>query len=275
MSRLPHRFNFLLALPQSDTENLLAQRLAELGVTVERRTALTGLRDGGDAVEVTLESPEGRAEATCDLVFGADGVHSTVRETLGLDFAGYTHARTWSIADAEIADWPYAPAAANLFLQQGGDVGFVIPIGPQRFRAVSNTPDALARIPGGYRVTQLLRSDTFKIPVRQVATYHSGSVYLGGDAAHVHSPVGGRGMNLGIEDAATFVLLFAEGGLEGYTAARHGIGARWIKASEGVLSAVQSTSAARVALRNAALWTVGRLPLLQRRLLARAAGLTD
>jgi len=273
LSRLPHRFNFLLALPQSDTETILAQRLSELGVEVERRTALTGLRQDGDRVEVTLEGPDGREEAACDLVYGADGVHSAVREALGLSFDGYTHDRTWSIADAEIDDWPYGNPAANLFLQPGGSVGFIIPIGAGRFRAVSNTEDALAQIPGGYSLSRLLRSDTFKIPVRQVATYQSGAVFLGGDAAHVHSPVGGRGMNLGIEDAATFAQMFAAGDLSGYTAARHPVGAQWIKASERVLRAVQATGPLSVQLRNLALRTLGHLPALQGRLLARAAGL--
>lgn len=275
LSRLPHRFNFLLSLPQSETETLLAEVLSEHGVTVERQTELTALRPEGDGLVVTLQGPAGREDTACETLFGADGVHSTVRDALGLAFDGYTHERTWSIADAEIDAWPYAPASANLFLHPGGDVGFIIPVGEHRFRAVSNTPDALARIPGNYRILRRLRSDSFKIPVRQVATYQKGRVFLGGDAAHVHSPVGGRGMNLGIEDAATFARLVAEGGLEGYTAARHAVGARWIAASERVLAAVQARSPAAVGLRNAALWCLGRLPALQGLLLARAAGLRD
>jgi 2-polyprenyl-6-methoxyphenol hydroxylase-like FAD-dependent oxidoreductase len=222
-----------------------------------------------------LEGPGGREEVCFDTVYGADGVGSRVRESLGVAFEGYDHARDWSIADAELADWPHAPGVAHLFLQPGGDVGFIVPIGPGRFRAISNTPDALARISGGYRVARLLRSDRFHIQVRQATTYQSDRVFLGGDAAHVHSPVGGRGMNLGIEDACAFAHRFAEGALEGYTAERHPVGRRWIAASERTLAAVQATTPAAVALRNLAVWTVGHLPPLQRPLLRRAAGLTE
>jgi len=203
-----------------------------------------------------------------------------VRLAVGFDFAGYTHAREWSIADAEIVSWPYAAGRAHLFLGQGGDVGFMIPIGPNsyelgRFRAVSNTPDALARVPGGYRVVKLLRTDTFRIPVRQCARYQTERVFLGGDAAHVHSPVGGRGMNLGIEDACAFARRLAEGDLAGYTAERHPIGQRWIAASEAVLRRVQATNPAVVLLRNTALAVAGRLPPVQRVLLSRVAGVAD
>lgn len=272
---LRHRFNFLLSLPQSETEEVLAGVLAGLGVTVERNTTLAELSEDGDGVRVALDDPQGRETARFDFVYGADGVHSTVRQALGFDFAGYTHAREWSIADAEIEAWPYEAGRAHLFLGQDGDVGFMIPIGPHRFRAVSNTPDALARVPGDYRVAKLLRSDTFRIPVRQCAAYQTAQVFLGGDAAHVHSPVGGRGMNLGIEDACAFARRLAEDALAGYTAERHPAGQRWIAASEAVLRRVQATNPAAVALRNLALTVVGHLPPLQRRLLARAAGIAE
>ncbi|MEQ8354629.1 MAG: FAD-dependent monooxygenase [Kiloniellaceae bacterium] len=270
---VPHRFNFLLALPQSETEAILAQTLSGLGVTVERRTAFVDLRQAGASAEVVLEGLGGREEARFDIVYGADGARSAVREAVGLTFDGFTHARRWSIADAELDGWAYASPAAHLFLHRGGHVGFIIPIGEHRFRAVSNTEDALARIPGGHRVSRLLRRDTFHIPVRQVADYRSGAVFLGGDAAHVHSPVGGRGMNLGIEDAATFARLLVEGRLDGYSAARHPVGTRWIGLSERVLAAVQTSNPVAVGLRNLVIGAVGHLPALQRPLLSRAAGL--
>ncbi|HEY9549752.1 MAG TPA: FAD-dependent monooxygenase, partial [Kiloniellaceae bacterium] len=273
-SRLPHRFNFLLALPQSETEDILAEVLAGLGVTVERHTTLAELRQADDGIDVVLEGPAGREEARYTTVYGADGVHSRVRACLGLAFDGYDHKRLWSIADAELTDWPYEEGTANVFLQAGGEVGFIIPIGPGRFRAISNTPDALARIPGDYRVARRLRSDTFHIPVRQATSYQAGRVFLGGDAAHVHSPVGGRGMNLGIEDAAAFARRFAAQELDGYTAERHPVGQQWIAASERILAAVQATTPPAVALRNLAILAITRVAPVQRRLLTRVAGLT-
>src|SRR3546814_15149726 len=112
-------------------------------------------------------------------------------------FEGYVHRREWSIADAELAEWPHEPGIAHLFLRDDGDVGFIIPIGPGRFRAISNTPDALARLPGSYRVARRLRSDRFHLPLTQAPTYPAGRPFLGGHAAHVHPPVAGRGMNPG------------------------------------------------------------------------------
>ena len=271
LSRLPHRFNFLLALPQSETETIMEAVLAGLGVTVEWNTELTAVRVAGAAVEVELNG--GQAEAF-DYVYAADGAHSRVREILGLGFAGYTHKRTWSIADAEIPGWPFAEATAMAFLHRTGDLGFIIPIGPKRFRAVSNTPEPLAHIPGtdSARVSQ---SDTFHIPVRQADRYQAGGVFLGGDAAHVHSPIGARGMNLGIEDAHAFAARLADGTLDGYTAERRPIGRRWIVLSERLLGAVQSSNPLLIPLRNAALRTIGRLPALQRPMMLRVAGLKE
>jgi len=78
--------------------------------------------------------------------------------------------------------------------------------------------------------------------MRQATSYQKGRAFLGGDAAHVHSPVGARGMNLGIEDAFVFPRRFAEGGLDGYTAERWPVGHRWIELSERILAAAQSTN---------------------------------
>lgn len=272
---MPHRFQFLLSLPQSDTETIMADVLAGYGVTVERHTRLAALAAGDDGVTVVLDRPGGGEEARFGTVFGADGPHSAVRDAAGIAFDGYAHGRRWSIADAEITRWPWQPDAAHLFLHEGGDLGFIIPIGPGRFRAVSNTPDALSRIPGDWRLADLLRSDVFSIPVRQAACYQAGPVFLGGDAAHVHSPVGARGMNLGIEDAACFAERLAGGTLAGYSDERRPIGRRWIRLSERVLRNAQATGPISVPLRNLAVRLVGRLPALQRPLLARFAGIVE
>ena len=264
---LKHRFNFLLALPQSETERILADRLVELGGQIERRTRLLALQDPADAVTARIERPDRIEESAFDFVLGADGSHSTVREAIGLPFEGYDHARTWSIADAEIVDWPHEPDSVNLFLNRDGGIGFIVPIGPGRFRAVSNTPDALARIPGPYRVERLLLKDMFHIPVRQVPDYRKGRVFLAGDAAHVHSPAGGRGMNTGIGDAATFARQMAENDLDGYSAERRPAGRASIKMSEALVRMAQLTNPALIALRNALLPRLFGLPPLQQGLL--------
>ncbi|HXA37839.1 MAG TPA: FAD-dependent monooxygenase [Phenylobacterium sp.] len=271
LSRLPHRFNFLLSLPQSETETVMEEVLGASGVRVEWNVELTAVRLAGAKVETELK---GAAGGTFDYVFAADGAHSRVREILGLGFSGYTHKRTWSIADATIPDWPFPEATAMAVLHPTGDLGFIIPIGPKRFRTVSNTPEALSQIPGTDSA-QVSQSDTFHIPVRQADRYQAGGVFLGGDAAHVHSPIGARGMNLGIEDAQAFARRLAEGRLDGYTAERHPIGHRWIVLSERMLAGVQTANPLAIPLRNLAIRTIGRLPALQRPMLERVAGLRE
>jgi 2-polyprenyl-6-methoxyphenol hydroxylase-like FAD-dependent oxidoreductase len=271
LSRLPHRFNFLLALPQSATETVMEAVLQRLGTTVEWNTELAAVRLHGAEVQVELGGSHG---ATFDYVYAADGAHSRVRELLGIGFSGYTHKRTWSIADAEIPDWPFPQATAMAVLHRTGDLGFIIPIGPKRFRAVSNTPEPLAQIPGT-ESGEVSQSDTFHIPVRQADRYQAGGVFLGGDAAHVHSPIGARGMNLGIEDAYAFAARMADGTLDGYTAERHPVGRRWIVLSERMLGAVQSHNPLFIPLRNAAIHTAGRYPRLLGPMMQRVAGLKE
>lgn len=275
ISALSHRFNFLLSLPQRDTEAIMVSRLAELGVNVEWLSSLTGLEEVTAGVEVGIAASNGREEAHFDWVLGADGVDSVVRNALAIDFKGYTHLRQWSIADADIADWPYEQLSGQAFLHRNGDLGFIIPVEEGRFRAVSNTADALQCIPGNYRVTELLRTDRFHIPARQAHCYQTNRVFLAGDAAHAHSPVGARGMNLGIEDAACFAHHFFDGSLAGYTTERWPIARRWIVLSERILWMAQASSPTIQALRNLAFSMIGQFPTLQRPLIERIAGLKE
>ena len=124
------------------------------------------------------------------------------------------------------------------------------PLSPTRFRVIASTPDALAALPVPIRVDHLHRADDFNISVRQVAQYRIGRVCLAGDAAHCHSPVGGRGMNLGISDAADLAQRLTGGDIDGYTAARHAEGRKIIRLSEALRRRVQSENpVARAALK--------------------------
>jgi 2-polyprenyl-6-methoxyphenol hydroxylase-like FAD-dependent oxidoreductase len=276
---LPHRYNFLLSLPQSETERIMIAALAEQGLAVEWQTALTGMNPRGAGIDVILGGSNGHARAAeevhFDYVFGADGIHSAVRAGVRIPFPGYTHGRDWSIADVELADWFYEPRAVHLFLFDRGDIAFTVPVGPLKYRVVANTADPLPLMDGGFDVRQVLRADVFKIVVKQAESYQAGGAFLGGDAAHVHSPVGGRGMNLGIEDAVAFAEHLAAGKLGLYTAERKPVGERWIALSERILKTGQLTTPGLVALRNMAFRVVAHVPLLQRPLLKRVAGLVE
>ena len=274
ITRLPHRFNFLLSLPQHDTETVMQEVLNAQGGRVDWGCRVTALRITDGGVEADIEGPSGPETGRYDFVFGADGPHSVVREAAGIAFEGYVHKRLWSIADARIPDWPYAPDEAAAILHPNGDLGFIIPIGPERYRTVSNTPETLGQIPGAESAT-VLQADTFRLPVKQAATYDKGRVFLGGDAAHVHSPIGARGMNLGIEDACAFARRFADDALRGYTSERHPAARNWIILSERMLSVVQASNPLTVAARNLAIRAVGSFPALQKPLMLRLAGLAE
>ncbi len=250
----------VLGLAQDRTETHLRDVLSELGGTVRYRTELVDLRQ--DANKVTVEMRDG-AKAEYDYVVGADGVRSTTRESLNIDFRGHDLPETWSIADVDAEGWPNRNAF-TVCLLSGGNVVVVVPLEPQRFRVVSNTEDALAALPLKLNVTNIRRAGEFKISIRQAAQYGVGRVFLVGDAAHSHSPVGGRGMNLGIADGAELALRMVEGELEGYSEARHKVGKGIIAGSEAFRKVMSSRNPVTQFLVLAVLRAASIMPALQR-----------
>jgi 2-polyprenyl-6-methoxyphenol hydroxylase-like FAD-dependent oxidoreductase len=182
---------------------------------------------------------------------------------LGIDFRGHDLPETWSIADVDAEGWPDTNAFTVCQLS-GGDVVVVAPLEPKRFRVVSNTEDALAALPLNLNVTNIRRAGEFKISIRQAAQYGVGRVFLVGDAAHCHSPVGGRGMNLGIADGAELARRMVEGGLEGYGEARHKVGKEVIAFSEAFRKVMTSRNPFTRFLVLAVLRTASFMPALQR-----------
>ena len=140
----------------------------------------------------------------------------------------------------------------------------VAPLEPKRFRVISNTEDALAALPLKLNVTNIRRAGEFKISIRQAAQYGVGRVFLVGDAAHCHSPVGGRGMNLGIADGAELARRMVEGGLEGYGEARHKVGKDIIAGSEAVRKVMTSRNPVVRFFVLGVLQTASFMPALQR-----------
>lgn len=273
ISLVPHKYNFLLALPQSRTEEILVERLEALGGAVARNTTLQSFTQGADGITVALSGPGGLEETHCDLLLGADGVDSLVRQGASIPFDGFVHPNTWSIADVRVAHWPCDPHAGNLFLHDGGAVGFAVPIGDNRQRFISTTDDAIGHVPGDYSVVEVLRQGTFHVPVKLARAYRDGGVFLAGDAAHVHSPAGALGMNDGIADAHEFARRLAEGSLHGYEAARRPRGQDTISFSERLLGAATLSNPLAVALRDALVPVLTRIAPLQRLMLRRVLNL--
>lgn len=255
------KFDFLLALPQDRTEAIMRGRLAKQRIRVAFGTTLAGFEQSSEGVTVAYAD---RTTERFDYVIGADGVHSTTRKILGLAFNGYDLPETWSIADVEAHNWPYRDGFVVSALHDGR-VAVVAHIGMNRYRVISNTPDALATLSLAFEVSRIHRQGTFGISIRQVEKYQVGRIFLAGDAAHCHSPVGGRGMNLGIADAVDFAKRIAGGDSSGYTDARFPVGKAVIAASEAARKVVTSGKWSRRALFCMGLTAVKLLPPLRRR----------
>jgi 2-polyprenyl-6-methoxyphenol hydroxylase-like FAD-dependent oxidoreductase len=214
--QMPGDFNFLLSLAQHETETILASLLAEQGINVERNLAVVAVADG----TVTLANGENLHP---DILIGADGAHSVVRKSLGLTFAEEAEASAFGLADVTLEDWPFDFHTVVLTLLDSHIVPF-IPLGENFGRMITTKPDCLHNLPADAKVKSVTWETDFKISYRQAETYQNGNAFIIGDAAHIHSPVGGRGMNLGIEDACWLAYLLDQGREAEFTALRHPVG---------------------------------------------------
>ena len=199
-----------MIIPQWRTEQVLRDRLAELGVTVEQRSRVTGLEQHDDGVVVTLD--DGRRVAG-SWVIGADGGSSTVRHLVGVDFLGETHENVRMLVADVVVDgldrdhWHMwegreeamlalcpLPATETWQLQVGhGD--------PDRLTDTAAIREIVDSLGPRVRLRSVRWTSSWRLNVRMVERYRVGRVLLAGDAAHVHSPAGAQGMNTGIQDA--------------------------------------------------------------------------
>ena len=224
-------YPYLLFLSQAETERVLVEHLHATGVEVERRTELVDLAAGPDGVACRLRHHDGHDEMVrARYVVGCDGAHSTVRRLAGIPFEGAAYPQTFVLADVE-ADG-VEPAAAHAFLSRSGML-FCFPLGrPASWRLLAMRPrddptpadapvdltqvQALADVytGGQVRLNDPVWMTNFRLHHRAASHYRTGSIFLAGDAAHVHSPAGAQGMNTGIQDAVNLAWKLAH--------ARHG-----------------------------------------------------
>ena len=240
MSHILGQESLPILLPQDRTETLMSEALAKLGVTVEYNQRVVDIHTNNKKATVTFA---GGASSEYDWVVAADGVKSTVREKLGIEYSGYELSETWSIADVELEEEIDA-SLFSLWVIDGTyrDIFVIAPLGPKRVRLVSSTPDSLQALPIELNIKNVRRERSFKISIRQAESYVQGRVLLAGDAAHTHSPVGGRGMNLGIDDAAEAVKAILEGKTDAYSNQRRKIGARVISETEKMRKTLVSSN---------------------------------
>lgn len=249
----------LFGLPQDRTEAHLIAALKRYGVEVEYMRPLTNYHVRAD--HIALEFGQ-YVKAETRYLIGADGVHSRTRATAGIHFVGQSLPGHWSIADAIAPNWQHKDRFVGFLLPHGA-VTVVVPMAPDRFRVVSSLPDALASLPVPMVPDKIIREASFTIEVKQAEAYRKGSVFLAGDAAHAHSPVGGRGMNLGIADACDLAARLVDGRQDGYEAARRPEGEHAIHVTERARRMLQSTGAAKSILL-ASIAAIHRSPAAQR-----------
>lgn len=286
----PYPFPLLLA--QSRTEQLLGDRLADLGATVERRVELTGLAQDGTGVTARLRHADGREEAVrAAYLVGCDGARSAVRHALGIAFEGYTEPDTYILGDVHIdgaalddrsiyirwgrggtiALFPYGDAVWRLFARRGPS-----PAGEDAPATLEELQAQAVRFGmRGMRLRDPSWLSTFRINERLAARYRDGRCFLAGDAAHIHSPAGGQGMNTGIQDAFNlgWKLACALRGhgdaallLDSYEPERRPVARKVVDESAQRLHVAFAGGTAARLLRSAVVAVMGRLKVAQRKL---------
>src|SRR5947209_4926313 len=253
LSALPGEFASLLVTPQYETERVLAQRADALGVRIVRGAEVTGITQDAHAVNITA----GTATYRASYVVGADGVNSAVRRALGLPFPGRSVIKSIMLADVRLS----APPSDVLTVNGVGDAfAFVAPFGDGWYRIFAwnrrNQVDDKAPVDLD-EIREVTRRalgtdfgmhdprwmSRFHSDERQAPRYRVGRVFLAGDAAHVHSPAGGQGMNTGLQDAANLGWKLAAavrgeapaGLLDTYQAERHPVGRMVLRTSGGII----------------------------------------
>lgn len=246
------RNRVILGLPQNRTEDILRSALAERDVEVEYGVSVEAIKT--DDQSATVQFSDGKTESY-DWVIAADGIGSLAREQLGIAYPGIDLPGKWSIADVDVAG-DFDPELVQLDVQgPGNSFLMILPIEARRARIVSSTPDALAAMNQSLEIETVRRRGEFQISIRQAETYSKGRVLLAGDAAHCHSPLGGKGMNLGMADAVAAATAIATGQVDNYSAARRIAGADVLKSTEVARKITTSNNPAVKAL----LWLVTRV----------------
>lgn len=265
VSKILKEKNFLIGLPQDRTEALMSEKLHEMGVFVQYGRKVTEIETTDDNASVTFADG---TTATYDWIIGADGVLSTVRKKLDIPYDGYELSEDWSIADVELHSG-YDPTTIRAWLLPNNrlerDALVMVPIAENRVRLVSSTPDSLAAIPIKLDVKDVRRSGMFKISVRQARQYVKDCVVLAGDAAHAHSPVGGRGMNLGIDDAEKVVDAILRNTLDTYERERKKKAQDVINATERARKILVSNNPFTYVLLRITTWCVQHVGFLQKK----------
>lgn len=260
LSTLPSRFPYLLITPQYEVERVLMARARKAGATITTGADVTGVDQDDRGVDVHVAYADGREEMIhAGYAVGADGVHSSVREAIGMPYPGESVLRSIMLADVRLSESPPETLVVDAsrdtfaFMAPFGDGWFRIFCWDLRNQQPDNAPVDLAEIAEVTR--RSLGSDygmhdprwisRFHCDERQVPRYRDGRVFLAGDAAHCHSPAAAQGMNTGLQDSVNLgwklIAVLRDGAddalLDSYDAERHPVGHLVIRSSGALVRA--------------------------------------
>jgi 3-(3-hydroxy-phenyl)propionate hydroxylase len=245
LSDFPSRHNYVLGLWQNHIERILAEWVGELGVPIYRGRDVIGFTQDGAGVDVTLsDGQRWRAQ----YLVGCDGGRSVIRKAAGIDFAGWDATTSWLIAEVEWSEepeWGFREDAVGSHaigkLDDGRRARLVLtePVtGTASEPSLRDVSEALINVYGkDFGIHSPTWISRFTDMARQAVAYRNRRVLLGGDAAHVHAPVGGQGLNIGVQDAVNLGWKLAQvikrtspdSLLDTYQAERHPVAARVLR----------------------------------------------
>ncbi len=291
LSKIPSFYNFVTLLPQHRTEHVLTEELRKHGVEAERGLRLLHL-DGGTATIEEVASGTTQRE-TYRYIFGTDGAHSRVRKEIGATFQGDKLPGCWLVADMIARGDELPEDEVSMFMGPHGPFA-LFALGESRYRVVASSPEPLEEItleffqksaedsvPFPIQLSDPQHMQAFSINERQADKYSNGTAFLLGDAAHIHSPAGGQGVNTGMQDAFNLAWKVAQvvrwgsspALLETYHQERHPVARRVLETTGLAMRAVTITNPIGQKLRSAAMGLFGNLEPVQSRIRAGMAQL--
>ena len=285
-SEIPSLYPFTLMIPQNQVERSLLNHLQELGGGVIRPCELVQLQALASHVEVQVESDGALQTLKARWLIGCDGMHSMVREQSGVAFAGAEYEQGFALADVHM-DWPLSREEVTLFYSPDGLV-VVAPLPEDRFRIVATVDDAPESPSTAYmqsvldrrgpttnpgRIHDAVWSSRFHIHHRVAESPRNSRILLCGDAAHVHSPAGGQGMNTGIQDGISLADALAQTlkdgndtRLDAWAAERHRVARDVVTMTDRMTRLATMKSPTGQMLRNIVVAFVGHLPPVRAKL---------